>query len=92
MLISTLSTVNCSQLMEPMNGTMSCSLSMILYKDICSFTCDTGYVLIGSSTRTCQIDGNWSGSQVNCTLPAGMQFCKNENHYSTSYVHLNVCS
>ena len=72
MLIFTLSTVNCSQLMEPMNGTISCSLSMILYEDTCSFTCDTGYVLIGSNTRTCQSDGSWSGSEVSCTLPAGM--------------------
>ena len=34
--------------------------------DTCSFTCDTGYELTGSDTRTCQSNGNWSGSNVTC--------------------------
>ena len=34
--------------------------------DICSFTCNTGYQLTGSDTRTCQSDGNWSGNEANC--------------------------
>ena len=28
--------------------------------DTCSFTCNTGYELTGSDTRTCQSDGSWS--------------------------------
>ena len=35
--------------------------------DTCSFTCNTGYVLIGSDTRTCQHDGSWSGSDNVCS-------------------------
>ena len=35
--------------------------------DTCSYTCDTGYELTGSSTRTCQTDGTWSGSDTMCT-------------------------
>ena len=34
--------------------------------DTCSFTCNTGYELNGSNTRTCQSDGNWSGNDNNC--------------------------
>ena len=34
--------------------------------DTCSFTCDTGYELTGSDTRTCQSDGSWSGSDDVC--------------------------
>jgi len=30
--------------------------------DTYSFTCNTGYELTGSDTRTCQSDGSWSGS------------------------------
>ena len=30
--------------------------------DTCIFTCNTGYELSGSNTRTCQSDGNWSGT------------------------------
>jgi len=37
------------------------------YGDTCSFTCNTGYKLIGSDTRTCQSDGNWSGHETICT-------------------------
>ena len=34
--------------------------------DSCSFTCNTGYELAGSDTRTCQSDGSWSNSDVEC--------------------------
>ena len=36
------------------------------YEDICSFTCNTGYVLNGSETRFCENDSNWTGSEVMC--------------------------
>jgi len=36
------------------------------YEDTCSFTCNTGYELTGSKTRTCQSDGNWSGNSHIC--------------------------
>ena len=61
--------VNCSQLTNPNNGMISCSLGddgVHSYEDICSFTCNTGYELTGSDTRTCQSDGSWSGSDVMC--------------------------
>ena len=35
--------------------------------DTCSFTCNTGYELTGSDTRTCQSDGYWSGNNATCT-------------------------
>ena len=34
--------------------------------DTCSFTCNTGYELTGSNTRTCQSNGSWSGSDDVC--------------------------
>ena len=34
--------------------------------DTCSFTCNAGYELTGSDTRTCQGDGSWSGSDDVC--------------------------
>ena len=36
------------------------------YEDTCSFTCNTGYELTGSDTRTCQSDGSWNGSDDVC--------------------------
>ena len=35
-------------------------------RDTCTVTCNTGYELTGSDTRTCQSDGNWSGSDTMC--------------------------
>ena len=54
---------------SPVNGIMSCSLGddgMSSYEDTCSFTCNTGYELTGSDIRTCQSDGNWSGTDIVC--------------------------
>jgi len=59
----------CPLLTDPNNGVMTCSLGderVPSYKDTCSFTCNTGYLITGSDTRTCQSDGSWSGSDTMC--------------------------
>ena len=61
--------VQCSTLTDPDNGMISCSLGddgVPSYEDTCSFTCNTGYELTGSDTRTCQSDGSWNGSDDVC--------------------------
>ena len=61
--------VSCSSLTEPNNGLINCSLGddeAPSYEDTCSFTCNTGYELTDSDIRTCQSDGNWSGSEAMC--------------------------
>ena len=63
--------VKCPVLANPMNGGTLCSLmsgGIRSYGDICIFICDTGYELTGSSERTCQSDGSWSGSPVSCII------------------------
>ena len=63
--------MSCSSLNNPNNGMISCSLGddgIPSYEDTCSFTCNTGYELTGSSERTCQSDGSWSGSPVSCII------------------------
>ena len=74
--------VSCQTLDSPSNGTVSCSLGddgVPSYEDSCSFTCDIGYVLTGSDTRTCQSNGSWSGSDVVCS----------RGEYMASYVYTN---
>ena len=61
--------VNCTSLTDPDNGMINCSLGdngIPSYEDTCSFTCNTGYELTGSDTKTCQSDGSWSGSDDVC--------------------------
>ena len=51
------------------NGVINCLLGndrFHSYEDTCSFTCNTGYELTGSDTRTCQSDGSWSGTENVC--------------------------
>ena len=53
-----------------MNGKLFCFLGddgVPSYEDTCSFTCNTGYEITGSHTRTCQSNGSWSGSDVVCS-------------------------
>ena len=47
------------------------------YEDTCSFTCNTGYELTGSESRTCQINGTWSGNITMC----------NRGEYNYSFSH-----
>ena len=62
--------IQCTILSTPANGTIvSCSSGKIGFGyegDTCSFACHTGYELTGSDTRTCQSDGNWSGTDDVC--------------------------
>ena len=61
--------VSCPSLTDPNNETITCSLGddeVPSYEDTCSFTCNTGYELTGSDSRTCQSNGSWSGSDDVC--------------------------
>ena len=61
--------VSCPSLTDPNNGIINCSLGgdrVPSYEDTCSFTCNTGYELTGSDTRTCQSDGSWSDNVTVC--------------------------
>ena len=70
--------VPCPSVNDPNNGMIKCSLGddgVPSYEDTCSFTCNTGYELTDSDTRTCQSDGNWSGSDVMCNRSKCFSYC-----------------
>ena len=61
--------VSCPSLMDPNNGVIKCSLGddgVPSYEDTCSYTCNTGYELTGSDTRSCQSNRSWSGTDAMC--------------------------
>ena len=63
--------VPCRSLTAPTNGVMTCSLGddgVPSYEDTCSFTCNTGYELTGSNTRTCLSNRIWSGMETLCRI------------------------
>jgi len=65
--------VDCGALTSPANGSVSASPTT--YGSTATYTCQTGYGLVGTSPRTCQADGTWSDaapvcSQSYCPTPA----------------------
>ena len=70
MFVSINTDIQCDNLSTPANGEItSCSSGRkgVGYEgDTCSFTCNTGYELTGSDTRTCQSNGSWSDSDDVC--------------------------
>ena len=36
------------------------------FRQTATYSCSTGYNLVGNSTRTCQATGQWSGSAPTC--------------------------
>ncbi|XP_030845903.1 sushi, von Willebrand factor type A, EGF and pentraxin domain-containing protein 1 [Strongylocentrotus purpuratus] len=52
-------------LSSPSNGQISCSDSSN-YNSLCSVSCNEGYTLHGSSSRSCGVSGIWSGSNPSC--------------------------
>ena len=60
-----LTVVDCGALNASANGQVS-HTNGTTFGQIATYSCDTGYNLVGNSTRTCQADGVWSGSEPTC--------------------------
>ena len=60
--------VQCSTLSDPSNGRVSQQGNNP--GDRASYTCNSGYELVGQSTRTCQNNGQWSGDAPTCQSKA----------------------
>ena len=56
--------IDCGDPGTPTNSQRS--LSSTTYNSVVTYTCDVGYTLLGSNSRTCQSDGQWSGSVPQC--------------------------
>ena len=64
-----LTAVDCGNLTDPANGQVNHTTGTT-FRQTATYSCNTGYNLVGNSTRTCQASGNWSGSAPTC---AGIQ-------------------
>ena len=58
--------------------------------DSCSFSCDGTYVLRGSSSRACQNDGTWDGTEADCLSELYMWDKLTPQHDSLQY-YLALC-
>ncbi|KAM9358059.1 P-selectin [Symphorus nematophorus] len=96
--------VQCEVLSSPESGSMECSdpLGPSSYQSTCVFTCDEGYVLVGSPSNTlqCGASGNWTSSKPFCVavqcpaiiqeLENGVVSCGDDSDMKLSYG--NTCS
>ena len=60
-----LTAVNCGTLINPANGRVS-HTARTTFGMTATYSCNTGYILVGNSIRTCQATGRWSGSAPTC--------------------------
>lgn len=58
--------VACPTLAAPANGSLSATTGT--FGQTTTYSCDGGYALNGSPTRTCQADGTWSGADATCVV------------------------
>ena len=60
-----LAVVDCGNLSDPANGQVDHTAGTT-FGQTATYSCNTGYNLVGDNTRTCQASGNWSGSAATC--------------------------
>ena len=60
-----LTVVDCGTLTNPANGQVSHTAGTT-FGQTATYSCDTGYNLVGDSIRRCQADGMWSGNEPTC--------------------------
>ena len=57
--------MDCGSLTDPANGQVDLTAGTT-FGQTATYSCNTGYNLVGDSTRTCQATGVWSGSAPTC--------------------------
>lgn len=60
------SSVDCGALSAPTNGSVDAPSTG--FSATATYACNTGYLLVGDTTRTCQMSGAWSGAAPTCRL------------------------
>ena len=80
-----LTAMNCDTLADPPNGQVSHTVGGTLGQTA-TYSCNTGYNLVGGSIRTCLATG-WSGSAPTCQ---GMLFMRGQ--WGKKLVNFSICS
>ena len=76
--------IDCGPLTAPSKGQVNTS-SGTIFGSTAMYTCDTGYTLSGSQTRTCEAGGNWSSIDPVCILKGP------GNHGYTFHIRFKLC-
>ena len=71
--------MDCGTLTGPANGQVSHAAGTTVGQTA-TYSCNTGYNLLGDSTRTCQAAGVWSGHAPTCHRMLLLQTFQFEHH------------
>ena len=97
--------VDCGTLPDPVNGQVN-DTAGTTFGQTATYSCNTGYDLVGNSTHMCQTTGVWSGLYIielkwSVTLgifvviPVSASSCLNQNSRNRQtvyqYVHCHEC-
>ncbi|XP_064626004.1 sushi, von Willebrand factor type A, EGF and pentraxin domain-containing protein 1-like [Lineus longissimus] len=87
---------NCTQPLEILNG--ETTYKSIHFESRVEYKCNSGYVLVGDSLRTCEEDATWSGTnptceQILCDVPMGIDdgYYKGNAPYSVNATVEYIC-
>ena len=72
-----LAVMDCGLLTDPANGKVSHTAGTT-FRQTATYSCDTGYILVGDSTRSCQATGLWSGSIPICVWSGSISICQSK--------------
>ena len=91
--MSIVSAVFCQALSRPSNGAVEYSIGLHNLQNggytvdtVATVNCNSGYRIQGSSSRTCQPSGGWSGQMSTCNIG------KKTRYYVHKIQHLTFCS
>ena len=56
--------VDCGSLNNPPNGIVE--VSETVFPGVATYSCNTGYTVVGGVTRSCQFNAMWSGTEPTC--------------------------
>ncbi|KAM6456867.1 P-selectin [Liasis olivaceus] len=91
--------LKCPELHAPKNGQLKCShpYGNFTYNASCVFSCDTGFIKIGSKRLNCMATGEWTGSAPLCKaikcppLRETENMKKNCSHPQGSFSYSSAC-
>ena len=62
---SSITFLDCPSLLNPNQGSVSLSAGQS-YASVATYSCDSGFKVVGDATRECQANGTWEGVDPTC--------------------------